>query len=120
MTQLDPKINVKYEFKIGTNLASDNAPMWQKTLRYSHDISDKELVFKFELAGKTKENIKIFNENKTLIIKIEEKDSYKVDLDFFESVDDYDLERIKATMKNGLLTIKVPKLEHLKQEIEIE
>ena len=66
-------MNLKFDIKLGTDLASSNAPMYYKTLRYSYDTTDKELLLKFELAGKSKENVKVFNKDNALIIEVEYK-----------------------------------------------
>lgn len=113
-------MNLKFDIKLGTDLASSNAPMYYKTLRYSYDTTDKELLFKFELAGKSKENVKVFNKDNSINIKVDDKDTYYVDLERFYESGEYDLEETKANLKNGLLTISIPKKKIRQREIEIE
>lgn len=97
--------------------------MWyttNKNLRYSYQVKDNELVFKFELAGKSKEDVKVYNDKGSLSIKVDNKDYYVVDSKFYD-LDDFDFSASTATMKNGLLTVKVPVKEESKsQEIKIE
>lgn len=113
-------MNVKFDINLGTNIANNTIPMYYKTLRYSYDTTEKDLQFKFELAGKSKENVKVFNKDDSLNIKVDDKDTYYVDLKRFQDSGDYDIEETKASLKNGLLTVSIPKKKIKQREIEIE
>lgn len=120
MTHDGSKIDIKYEFKLGTNLASNISPMWYKTLKYSYDTTETELNLKFELAGKTKENVKVYNNEDSINIKIDDKQTYCIDLNPFYAVEEYDIDSSKATLKHGLLNIAIPKKKRKQKEIEID
>lgn len=97
--------------------------MWYntKTIKYSYEPTEKELVLKFELAGKTKDNVKVYRKNDALNIKIDNKDTYAVDLvSQFYDVEEYSFENTKACMQHGLLTVRIPKRQDKSHEIEIE
>lgn len=113
-------MNLKFDIKLGTDLASNTSPMYYKSLRYSYDTTDKDLVFKFELAGKSKENVKVFNKDNSINIKIDDKDTYLVDLERFYEAGEYNIDETKASLKNGLLTVSIPKKKTRQKEIEIE
>lgn len=95
--------------------------MYNKTLKYTYSDTDNELVFHFELAGKSKENVKIFTSNEVLNIKLDDKQTFAVDFDnYLYDINHYDFEKITAKMNNGLLSIKLPKKKEKLKTIEIE
>lgn len=94
--------------------------MYYKTLRYTYQNTDNALLFNFELAGKAKEDVKIYNQNNRINIKVNDKDTYAVDFDdYLYDQNDYDFEEVTANMKNGLLTVKLPKKKERLRQIEI-
>ena len=110
-------LNIKY---VGTVLATDKESMYNKTIRYSYETTDKGLVLSFELAGKTKDDVKIKYANTGLNIKIDNKDTYAVYFDKYADVDNYNVNETKASMKNGLLTVTIPKKKEREYDIQVE
>ncbi len=95
--------------------------MYYKTLKYTYGDNENELVFKFELAGKSKEDVKLTCSNKVINIKVHDKQTYAIDFDdHVYDINDYDFENIKADMSNGLLTVKLPKKKERLRQIQIE
>jgi len=95
--------------------------MFTKTLRYSKESTKDQLVLKFELAGKTKENIKLSYKDGLLTLKIDEKNIYPVDLyDIYNWDEEYDSDNLKANMKEGLLSVCIPKKKEIENQISIE
>lgn len=98
-----------------------NTAMYYKTLKYSYNNTDNELIFKFELAGKSKDDVKIYNQKNKINIKVDNKDTYQVDFDeYLYDVEDYNFDEIKATMNNGLLSVALPKKKEKLRQIQIE
>jgi len=94
--------------------------MYYNTLKYTYQNTDHELLFNFELAGKAKEDVKVYNQNNRINIKVNDKDTYAVDFDdYLYDDNDYNFEEISATMKNGLLIVKLPKKKERHRQIEI-
>jgi len=97
--------------------------MWyanNKDVRYTYQVKENELVIKFELAGKSKEDVKVYVDKGVLGIKVNNKYYYGIDNKFYD-LNDFDFSASTATMKNGLLMVKVPVKEESKsQEIKIE
>lgn len=100
--------------------------MWyinnKNTVRYTYQTKDNELVFKFELAGKTKEDVKVYNKNGTLAVKVDGKHYYAADVsdDLHYEQDEYNFGAAKALMSNGLLTVRVPRTQDESYEIKVE
>jgi len=95
--------------------------MFTKTLRYSKESTNDQLILKFELAGKTKENVKLSYKDGLLTLKIDEKNIYPVDLyDIYNWDQEYDSDNLKANMKEGLLSITIPKKKEIENQIKIE
>jgi len=95
--------------------------MFTKTLRYSKESTNDQLILKFELAGKTKENVKLSYKDGLLTLKIDEKNIYPVDLyDIYNWDQEYDSDNLKANMKEGLLSIFIPKKKEIENQISIE
>ena len=117
---LIPKITKK----LGTADAVKNITMWynHKTIRYTYEPSDKEIIFNFELPGKAKQDVKVFCKNNSLNIKVKNKDTFNIDLDEYShyySEEKYDFNKTKAKMLNGMLTVNIPKKQEQQQLIEI-
>lgn len=95
--------------------------MFTKTLRYSKESTNDQLILKFELAGKTKENVKLSYKDGLLTLKVDEKNIYPVDLyDIYNWDQEYDSDNLKANMKEGLLSITIPKKKEIENQIKIE
>lgn len=100
--------------------------MWyinnKNTVRYTYQTKENELVFKFELAGKTKDDVKVYNKNGTLAVKVNDKHYYTADVsdELYYQQDEYNFGAAKASMLNGLLTVRVPKTQDDSCEIKIE
>jgi len=95
--------------------------MFTKTLRYSKEKTTDQLVLKFELAGKTKENVKLSYQEGVLTLKVDEKNLYPIDIyDLQEWNEEYDSENVKASMKEGLLAVTIPKKKQIENQIKIE
>lgn len=110
--------------KVGTAAAIKNVTMWynHKTIRYTYEPSDKEIVFNFELPGKAKEDIKVFCKNNALNIKVKNKDNFNIDLDEYSDYyndEEYDFNNTKAKMLNGMLTVSIPKKQEEQKLIEV-
>ena len=110
--------------KVGTTAAIKNVTMWynHKTIRYTYEPSDKEIVFNFELPGKAKEDVKVFCKNNALNIKVKNKDTFNIDLDEYSHYyndEEYDFNNTKAKMLNGMLTVNIPKKQEEQRLIEI-
>ena len=99
-----------------------------------HDVieNDNEYIIEILLAGIKKEDISIENEKDKLIIKAERKEkigdiifnrnqSYKGKYErIFTLPDNANVENINASLEDGILTIKIPKIENIKRKIEIK
>lgn len=95
--------------------------MYTKALRYLKETTPDSLILKFELAGKTKENVKLTYTDGVLTIKIDEKNLYPIDLyDIYGWYEEYDAENVKASMKEGLLAVTIPKKKQIENQIPIE
>jgi len=110
-------MTVKY---VGTVLATDRESMYNKTIRYSYESTDKELVLKFELAGKSKDDVKIKYSNNAFNIKIDNKDTYAVYFDKYADIENYNIDETKANMKNGMLSVFIPKKKERECDIKVE
>jgi len=111
--------------------------MDESGLSYSPDVdiylSDDDAVFKVDLPGVEKGNVKIeVDETDTLVIRaknsINEPDNVLVRQfgigDFyraFQLSDDFDKEKVQAKLENGHLEVRIPKREEAKpKKIEIK
>jgi len=124
-SSLKPFLLPKTTEKIGTPYAIKNITMWynNQTIRYTYKPSDKEIVFNFELPGKSKEDVKVyFNEN-LLNVKVKEKDTFYIDLEQYSSYlkghQDYDVSSTKAKMEHGMLSVNIPRKKQEQKLIEI-
>ena len=88
-------------------------------LVYKYQVTEDGLVFNIELAGKSKEDVKIFKEDHSIAIKVEDN-KYRISYENYLLRAKYDFENPKAKMKNGLLTITVPPIKKIEKQIEIE
>lgn len=90
-----------------------------KKLVYKYQVTENGLVFNIELAGKSKEDVKIIKEDYSIIVKVDDN-KYSISYEDYLLRSKYDFDNIKAKMKNGLLTITVPQIKKIEKEIEIE
>jgi HSP20 family molecular chaperone IbpA len=88
-------------------------------LVYKYQVTEDGLVFNIELAGKSKEDVKILKEDYSIVIKVEEN-KYRITYEDYLLRSKYDFDNAKAKMKNGLLTITVPPIKRVEKQIEIE
>jgi HSP20 family molecular chaperone IbpA len=88
-------------------------------LVYKYQVIEDGLVFNVELAGKSKEDVKIFKEDHSIAIKVGEN-KYRISYEDYLLRSKYDFDNVKAKMKNGLLTITVPQIKKVEKQIEIE
>ena len=92
--------------------------MYNKLI-YKYQITENGLAFNIELAGKSKEDVKIFKEDSSIVIKVEDN-RYEISYGDYIFRAKYDFDNVKAKMKNGLLTITVPQIKKIQKNIEIE
>jgi len=96
--------------------------------------TDKTLIIQSPIAGVEKDNLDVYLEDDILIIRGERKredvEGEIEDKDFFTQecywgsfsrslrlpLDNLDTDNISASMKNGILTISIPKLEKVKSK----
>jgi len=90
-----------------------------KKLHYRYQQNNDGLIFNIELAGKSKEDVKVHKEDYAIVIDIEDSKYYIGYGDFIYAAK-YDFDTPKAKMKNGLLTITVPFIKKPQKQIEIE
>jgi HSP20 family molecular chaperone IbpA len=88
-------------------------------LTYKYQVKEDGLVFNVELPGKSKEDVKIYNEDYYIGINVEEN-RYRISYEDYILRNKYDFDNVKAKMKNGLLTITVPQIKKAERKIEIE
>jgi HSP20 family molecular chaperone IbpA len=88
-------------------------------LVYKYQVTEDGLVFNIELAGKSKEDVKILKEDYSIAIKVEEN-KYRITYEDYLLRSKYDFDNARAKMKNGLLTITVPPIKRVEKQIEIE
>lgn len=88
-------------------------------LTYKYQSTNDGLIFNVELAGKSKEDVKIFKEDHSIIVHVNEN-KYSISYEDFVFAHKYDFDTPKAKMKNGLLTITVPFIKKEQKRIEIE
>ena len=92
--------------------------MYNKLI-YKYQITENGLAFNIELAGKSKEDVKIFKEDSSIAIKVEDN-RYEISYEDYIFRSKYDFDNVRAKMKNGLLTITVPQIKKIQKNIEIE
>lgn len=88
-------------------------------LVYKYQVTEDGLAFNIELAGKSKEDVKIFKEDYSIAIKVDEN-KYRISYEDYLLRSNYDFDNVRAKMKNGLLTIIVPPIKKIEKQIEIE
>ena len=88
-------------------------------LVYKYQVTEDGLVFNIELAGKSKEDVKILKEDYSIAIK-DEENKYRITYEDYLLRSKYDFDNARAKMKNGLLTITVPPIKRVEKQIEIE
>ena len=88
-------------------------------LVYKYQVTEDGFLFNIELAGKSKEDVKILKEDYSIAIKVEEN-KYRITYEDYLLRSKYDFDNARAKMKNGLLTITVPPIKRVEKQIEIE
>lgn len=88
-------------------------------LYYRYQSTNEGLVFSVELAGKSKDDVKVYKEDYALVVNVDDK-KYYIGYEDFVYAPKYDFDTPKAKMKNGLLTITVPLIKKEQKQIEIE
>ena len=88
-------------------------------LVYKYQVTEEGLTFNVELAGKSKEDVKIFKENYSIAINVNDN-KYRISYEDYLLKSKYDFDNVRAKMKNGLLTITVPQIKKIEKQIEIE
>ena len=88
-------------------------------LVYKYQVTEEGLTFNVELAGKYKEDVKIFREDYSIAINVNDN-KYRISYEDYLLRSKYDFDNPKAKMKNGLLTITVPQIKKIEKQIEIE
>ena len=88
-------------------------------LTYKYQVTEDGLTFNVELAGKSKEDVKIFKEDYSISINVNDN-KYRISYEDYLLRSKYDFDNPKAKMKNGLLTIIVPQIKKTEKQIEIE
>ena len=88
-------------------------------LVYKYQVTEEGLTFNVELAGKSKEDVKIFREDYSIAINVNDN-KYRISYEDYLLKSKYDFDDVRAKMKNGLLTITVPQIKKIEKQIEIE
>lgn len=90
-----------------------------KKLVYRYQVTEDSLLFHVELAGKSKEDVKIFKEESAIVIDVDDN-TYSISYSDYILRYRYDFDNVKAKMKNGLLTIIIPEIKRSEKQIQIE
>ncbi len=90
-----------------------------KKLHYRYQSTNDGLTFNIELAGKSKDDVKVHKEDYAIIVTVDDN-KYSITYDDFVYSPKYDFDNPKAKMKNGLLTITVPLIKKEQKQIAIE
>ena len=88
-------------------------------LVYKYQVTEEGLTFNVELAGKSKEDVKIFKEDYSIAINVNDN-KYRISYEDYLLKSKYNFDNVRAKMKNGLLTITVPQIKKVEKHIEIE
>ena len=88
-------------------------------LVYKYQVTEEGLTFNIELAGKSKEDVKIFKEDYSIAINVNDN-KYRISYEDYLLKSKYDFDNVRAKMKNGLLIITVPQIKKIEKQIEIE
>ena len=88
-------------------------------LVYKYQVTEEGLTFNVELAGKSKEDVKVFKEDYSIAINVNDN-KYRISYEDYLLKSKYDFDDVRAKMKNGLLTITVPQIKKVEKQIEIE
>lgn len=93
---------------------------YSNNVTYTVKESKDGLVFEVPLAGKRKEDVKLSTKQGYLSLSVKDK-SYYIDVErWVYDANDYDLNASKASMRDGLLTITVPKQKVPENSIQID
>ena len=88
-------------------------------LVYKYQVTEEGLTVNVELAGKSKEDVKIFREDYSIAINVNDN-KYRISYEDYLLKSKYDFDNVRAKMKNGLLTITVPQIKKIEKQIEIQ
>lgn len=94
-----------------------------KNIRYTYEPQDNQLTVKIELAGRSKDDVKIHTKDDHVVLNVDGKHDYIIDTTYvFNNYQKYNLKKTKASMKNGLLTLNIPNYDEKEglRKIEIE
>lgn len=128
LTNLHGRINQLFEREFRRDDEDDNLSVGAWTPPADIYETKDEYVFKLELPGISKEDVNVEFENDTLIIKGERKEEKEVKKESYHRVErccgsfirsfsipkHVDAKKINATMKEGILELRVPKVEESK------
>lgn len=93
---------------------------FRNIVSYNYEETKDGLVIKVPLAGKKKEDVKLAVKSGGLTVKVNDH-SYFIDVpNLVWEVDEYDVNKSKANMEHGLLTVTVPKRRVVENQIPIE
>ena len=95
--------------------SEDQIPMWSEWRE-----RESEVVLKVAIPGYTKEDFKLYVEDKILFLEINRKKgslSYSI-FDQF-SPETFNIEQSKATYINGMLTITIPKVHAKRYDLKV-
>lgn len=93
---------------------------YNTNVTYTVKETENGLVFEVPLAGKRKEDVKLSTAKGYLTLAVKDK-KYYIDVEkWSDGVDEYDLSGVKASMKDGLLVVTVPKHKEQENSIQID
>lgn len=90
-----------------------------KYVKYHTDNKENGIEVKVELAGYSKEDVKVKYNDGSIDVSVKGDHTYEFPLTLWRHKE-YDPKHIKAEMKNGLLKVFVPFREEYKTEIQID
>jgi HSP20 family molecular chaperone IbpA len=102
--------------------------MWYTNhIKYTFETNSDSIIYRIELPGKSKEDIKIYNRNNEIELDIKDHGEFIIDASSdnysrptYYNIENFDLSKAKAKMAHGLLTITIPKKTGPEKRIEIE
>jgi len=102
--------------------------MWYTNhIKYTFETNNDSIVYRVELPGKSKEDVKIFNRHNEIELDIKNHGEFVIDVSTDDhskgthhKIENFDLSKIRAKMMHGLLTLTIPKKTGPEKQIEIE
>ena len=102
--------------------------MWYTNhIKYTFETNNDSIIYRIELPGKSKDDIKIYNRNNELELDIKDHGEFIIDVSSdnysrptYYKIENFDLSKTKAKMVHGLLTVTIPKKTGPEKRIEIE